>query len=46
MQPQDKSKYVSDCPELAEKIASKQAGYGYYDLTVIIDEYNEWLMKK
>lgn len=39
------SKYVSDCPELAQKIASKQPGYGYYDLAEIINEYNQWLMK-
>ena len=39
------SKYVSDCPELAEKIASRTEGYGYGDLPRIITEYNQWLQR-
>lgn len=37
------SKYVSDCPELADKISAREEGYGYENLAHIIVEYNRWL---
>ncbi|MBN2173267.1 MAG: hypothetical protein JW731_03995 [Bacteroidales bacterium] len=39
------SEYVSDFPELAEKIASKEEGYRSIDREKIILEYNEWFLK-
>ena len=36
------SKYLADCPEIAEKIANKEEGYKWNDLQKIIKEYNEW----
>jgi hypothetical protein len=35
------SKYLADCPEIANKIASKKPGYEYGNLEKIIQEYNE-----
>lgn len=37
------SRYVSDCPELSEKIAAREEGYGYDNLAHIITEYNSRL---
>jgi hypothetical protein len=36
------SKYLSDYPELAEKIANKEEGYQYGNLKEIVKEYNKW----
>lgn len=36
------STYVEDYPELAKKIAAKEAGYRAWDLDKIIREYNAW----
>jgi hypothetical protein len=36
------SKYLSDCPEIANKIANKEEGYQWGDLEKIIREYNAW----
>ncbi|MBP7508002.1 MAG: hypothetical protein KA807_09280 [Prolixibacteraceae bacterium] len=35
------SKFLSDCPEIANKIANKEKGYEYGNLEKIIREYNE-----
>lgn len=39
------SKYLSDCPEIANKIANKEEGYQWINLEKIILEYNEWYLK-
>jgi len=38
------SKYLSDCPKIAEKIRNKEEGYQWGDLEKIVKEYNEWYM--
>lgn len=40
------SKYLSDCPEIAKKIANKDRGYEYGNLEKIIREYNESISQK
>jgi hypothetical protein len=40
------SKYLSDCPEIAGKIANKEPGYEYGNLEKIIREYNELISQK
>jgi hypothetical protein len=35
------SKYLADCPEIANKIANKEPGYEYGNLEKIISEYNK-----
>lgn len=40
------SKYLSDCPEIANKIANKEKGYEYGNLEKIIREYNELISQK
>jgi hypothetical protein len=39
------SEYLSDYPEIAKKIANKEAGYAYGNLEKIIAEYNAWYLK-
>jgi len=39
------SEYLSDCPEIANKIAGKEEGYVYGNLEKIIVEYNDWYLK-
>lgn len=39
------SEYLSDCPEIAEKIANKEEGYQWANLEDIIREYNDWYLK-
>jgi hypothetical protein len=36
------SEYLSDCPEIADKIANKEKGYEWANLEKIILEYNDW----
>ena len=38
------SKYLSDCPKIAEKIRNKEEGYQWGDLEKIVKEYNEWYL--
>ena len=38
------SKYLSDCPEIANRIANKEEGYHWGDLEKIIREYNAWYL--
>jgi hypothetical protein len=40
------SAYLKDCPETANKIASKEKGYLYTDLKKIIAEYNQCMKQK
>jgi len=39
------SKLVSDYPQLAKKIASKQEGYRWSDIETIVREYNKWYLQ-
>lgn len=39
------SEYLSDCPEIAKKIAKKEEGYQWINLEDIIREYNDWYIK-
>ncbi len=39
------SKLVSDYPELAKKIASKQEDYRWNNVETIVKEYNEWYLQ-
>lgn len=39
------SEHLSDCPEIAEKIANKEEGYQWANLEDIIREYNDWYLK-
>jgi hypothetical protein len=39
------SEYLSDCTEIAKKIANKEVGYVYGNLEKIIAEYNSWYLK-
>lgn len=39
------SGYLSDCNEIAKKIANKEDGYVYGNLEKIIAEYNSWYLK-
>jgi hypothetical protein len=34
--------YISDYPELSQKVADKEKGYGLLKMMAIIDEYNTW----
>lgn len=36
------SEYLSDCPEIAGKIANKEKGFQWTDIEKIIKEYNQW----
>ena len=40
------SEFVSDFPELSQKIAKKEKGYGAFNQLAIIDEYNAWYIEK
>lgn len=33
---------ISDYPELADKVANKEKGYGFLRIYEVIDEYNKW----
>ena len=36
------SEYVADYPELAQKVANKEKGYGLLSIYKVIEEYNTW----
>jgi len=38
------AEFVSDYPELSEKIAKKEKGYGSFNFHDIVKEYNDWYM--
>lgn len=40
------SAYLKDCPDIANKIATKEKGYLYADLQKIITEYNQCIIRK
>lgn len=40
----DMSEFVSDCPELVQKIHNKE--YRSEDLETIVSEYNKWIARR